>query len=66
MGSGKRLNDIEKGQINAFKNLNLPISDIFRKVNRSRKVIRHYLNGGHTKTATKISKPIKNKKIKKP
>ena len=44
MGSGKRLNDIEKGQIKAFKDLNLSISDISRRVNRSRKVIRRYLN----------------------
>ena len=44
MGSGKRLNDTENGQIKAFKDLNLSISDISRKVNRFRKVIRHYLN----------------------
>ena len=44
MSSGKRLNDIEKGQIKVFKDLNFSISEIFRKVNRSRKVIRHYLN----------------------
>ena len=45
MDSGKRLNDIEKGQIKAFKNFNLSISDdISRRVNRSRKVIRCYLN----------------------
>ena len=44
MGSGKRLNDIEKGQIKAIKDLNLSISDISRRVNRSRKVIRRYLN----------------------
>ena len=45
MGSGKRLNDIEKGQIKAFKDFNLSISDdISRRVNRFRKVIRRYLN----------------------
>ena len=41
MGSGKRLNDIEN---NAIKDLNLSISDISRRVNRSRKIIRRYLN----------------------
>ena len=44
MSSGKRLNDIEKGQIKAFKDLNLSISDISMRVNRSRKIIRRYLN----------------------
>ena len=44
MGSGKRLNDIEKGQIKAFKDWNLLISDISRRINRSRKIIRRYLN----------------------
>ena len=44
MGSGKRLNDIEKGQIKAIKDMNLSISDISRRVNRFRKVTRHYLN----------------------
>ena len=44
MGSGKRLNDIEKGQIKAIKDLNLSIPDVSRKVNRSRKVVRRYLN----------------------
>ena len=44
MGSGKRLNDIEKGQIKAFKDLSLSILDISRRVNRSRKVIKRYLN----------------------
>ena len=39
MGSGKRLNGIEKVQIKAFKNLNLSTSEISRKVNRLRKVI---------------------------
>ena len=55
MGSGKRLNDIEKRQIKAFKDLNLSISDISRRVNRSRKVIRRYLNDPEsygTKTST--------------
>ena len=32
MGSGKRLNDIEKGQIKAIKDLNLSIPDISRKL----------------------------------
>ena len=40
MGSGKRLNDIEKGQIKAIKDMNLSMSDISMRVNRSRKVIR--------------------------
>ena len=44
MGSGKRLNDIEKGQIKVIKDLNLSISDISRRVIRSRKFIRRYLN----------------------
>ena len=44
MDSGKRLNDIVKGQMNAFKDLNLSISDISRRVNRSRKILRCYLN----------------------
>ena len=44
MGSGKRLNDIEKGQIKAIKDVNLSISDISRRVNRSRKVLRRCLN----------------------
>ena len=54
MGSGKRLNDIEKGQIKASKDLNLSISDISRRINRSRKVIRRCLNGPES-YATKTS-----------
>ena len=44
MDSGKRLNDIEKGKIRAFKDLNLSMSEISRRVNRSSKVISRYLN----------------------
>ena len=44
MGSGKRLNDIEKGQIKPFKDLNLSILEISRRINSSRKVISPHLN----------------------
>ena len=44
MGSGQSLNDIDKGQVKAFKDLNLSISDISRRVNLSRKVLSYYLN----------------------
>ena len=45
MGSGKKLNDIEKVQIKAFKDLNLSISEISRRDNRSRNIISfHFLN----------------------
>ena len=60
MGSGKRLNDTKNGQIKAFKDLNLSISDISRKVNRFRKVIRHYLNDSESYgTKTSPGRPQK-------
>ena len=42
MGSGKRFYDIEKGQIKAFKDLNLSISEISGSGNCSRKIIFGY------------------------
>ena len=60
-GSGKRLNDIEKGQIKAFKDLNLSISDISGRVNRSRKVTRCYLNDPENYgTKTSLGRPQKH------
>ena len=35
---------LNKEFIKAFRDLNLSISDIFRRVNRSRKVMSRYLN----------------------
>ena len=60
MGSGKRLNDIEKGQIKAIKDVNLSISDIFMRVNRSRKVIRRYLNDPESYGKKLVQEDLKN------
>ena len=60
MGSGKRLNDIEKGQIKAIKDVNLSISDIFMRVNRPRKVIRHYLNDPESYGKKLVQEDLKN------
>ena len=66
MSSGKRLNDIEKGQIKAFKGLNLSISYISMRVNRSRKIIRRYLNDPESYgTKTSPGRPQKLSKSEK-
>lgn len=43
MPRGLSLNDIEKGKILAFKEEGLTISEISRKINRSRRVIQNFL-----------------------
>lgn len=44
MPSGKYLSEFEKGQITAFYEENLSISEIASRLNRSRKVVFNFLN----------------------
>ena len=46
MPKGKELNSFEKGQIDAFNKENVSISEIAKRLNRSRKVVSNFLEKG--------------------
>ena len=60
MGSGKSLNDIEKEQIKTFRDLNLSISEISRRVNCSGQVMSHYLNHPESFGTNVFQEDLKN------
>ena len=63
MGRGKLLTEKEKGLIEAYKQSGLSIRGIGRKINRSEKSVRNFLNGMSGNTSKR--KKVKNCKFSK-